>query len=106
MSLQYKNLTSSERIRGQEVIAWILEDGDILDMVHGFHERGSRCAVVVWLEDGEVADAYISDLTALQAEFDMPRVLEPVSTYDTSSSVCIVVVREHRDAVLLVADTG
>ena len=106
MKLKYKNLSSSERVMGREVITWILDDGDIMDMVDSFHDRGLRCAVVVWLEEGDVVDAYISDETAVTDEFELPRVREAVAAYDPSTSVCIVVVRENRNAVTLIGDVG
>lgn len=104
MALQYKDLSLSENVIGQEVIAWLLGDDEVMEMVMGFHDRGTRCAVVVWLEDGEVVNAYISDETAVRDQFDLPRVREALSAYDPARSICVVVVREDRDAAVLVGD--
>jgi hypothetical protein len=83
---------------------WVLGDDEILDMVARFHDKGSRCAVVVWLEDGEVVDARISDAVALEGEFGMPRVRNTIASYDPERSVCVVVVRDNRDTVILAGE--
>ena len=82
----------------------MLDDDEIMEAVDGFHREGRRCAVVVWLEDGDVVDAYISDTTALEQEFDLPRVRRAVTIYDPAESVCVVVVRDHKNTVVLVGD--
>jgi len=104
MALKYKNLSSSELILGQEVLGWLLTDDEIMDAVDGFHQKASRCAVVVWLEDEDVVDAYISDETALEEEFDLTRVHRAVATYDPEESICVVIVRDGRDTVVLIGD--
>jgi hypothetical protein len=106
MALKYKNLSSSELILGQEVLGWLLNDDEIMDAVDGFHQKGSRCAVVVWVEDEDVVDAYISDGTALKEEFDLTRIHQAVETYDPEENVCVVVVRDHKNTVVLVGDIG
>jgi hypothetical protein len=83
---------------------WLLDDDEIMETVDGFHRMGRRCAVVVWLEDGDVVDAHISDDTALEQEFDLSRVHRAVTTYDPAESVCVVVVRDHKNTVVLVGD--
>ena len=104
MALKYKNLSSSELILGQEVLGWLLNDDEIMDAVASFHETGRRCAIVVWLDDEDVIDAYISDETALEEEFDLPRVRRGVASYDPAKNVCVVVVRDHKNTVVLLGD--
>ena len=104
MALKYKHLSSSELILGQEVLGWLLNDDEIMEDVDGFHRKGARCAVVVWLEDEDVVDAYISDQAALEEEFDLPRVHRAVATYDPGENICVVMVRDGTNTVVLVGD--
>jgi hypothetical protein len=104
MALQYKDLSLSENVIGQEVIEWLLGDDEVMELVVGFHDRGTRCAVVVWLEHGEVVNAYISDETAVRDQFDLPRVKEALTAYDPTRSFCVIVVREDKDTAVLVGD--
>ena len=104
MALQYKKLSSSELVMGQEVLDWLLEDDEIMSVVGNFHDEGKRCALVVWLEDGEMVDACISDDTALRAEVDLPKVRRAVASYDTTKQICVVVVRDNKNTVILYGD--
>ncbi len=105
MSLKYKKLSSSELVLGQEVLEWLLSDDEIMEAVDRFHRAGTRCAVVVWMEDDDVDDAYISDEMAIKEEFDLPRIRKEVSSYDTNRTFCVLLVRDGSDAVVLQTDT-
>jgi hypothetical protein len=101
VALKYKNLAVSEVGIGQEVLGWLLDDDEIMSVVMDFHDRGKRCAVVVWLAEDEIDDAYISDDTALKDEFELKKVRDAVDLYDPQKSMCVVIVRDDKAAVLL-----
>ena len=101
MALKYKNLAMTEVGIGQEVLGWLLDDDEIMSVVMDFHERGKRCAVVVWLAEDEINDAYISDDTALKDEIELKKVRDTVDSYDPQKNVCVVIVRDEKVAVLL-----
>jgi hypothetical protein len=101
VALKYKNLTMSEMGIGQEVLSWVLDDDEIMSVVEDFHGRSKRCAVVVWLVEDEIDDAYISDDTAVKDEFELKKVHEAVDKYDPQNNLCVVIVRDEKAAVLI-----
>jgi hypothetical protein len=57
--------------------------------------------VVVWIEDGDVIDAYISDDVALKDEFELREVHSAVKSYNPEEEICIVLVRDNEIATLV-----
>jgi hypothetical protein len=101
MALKYKELSPSEKLLREDILDWVLDDDEIMSAVGGFHGKGKRCAVVVWVEDGDIDDGYISDDVAVNDQFDFEPVREAVESYDPDHDVCVVLVRDDKVAVLI-----
>lgn len=101
MALKYTDLSPSEELLSEEIVEWVMDDDEILSAVDGFHGKGKRCAVVVWVEDGDIDDGYISDEVAVKDQFKFEQVQKAIKTYDPEESVCVVLVRDDEVAVLI-----
>jgi len=101
MALKYTDLSPSEELLSEEIVEWVLDDDEILSAVDGFHSKGKRCAVVVWVENGDIDDGYISDEVAVKDQFEFEQVRNAIKSYDPEESVCVVLVRDDEVAVLI-----
>ena len=100
--LAYQTLTKAELDAYGSVYFGILTNERILGTIDDFHLAGIRCAVVVVQKDGNLEKVLVRERTSVGKEFPFDEVAKTISTYDTETQVCIVLVRDDTICAVIV----
>jgi hypothetical protein len=98
-SVVYQEMSPEESALDWRITRQVMADAVLMNTLHACQARGEKHAVIAFVENGELREAYVSPEQAVEKNFPFDPVARAFAVYDVRDGVCLLIVRDGKAVI-------
>jgi hypothetical protein len=95
----YKEMSPEEHMLDWRITRAVMSDAVLMETLQASQAQGEKHAVIAIVEDGQLAETYVSPETAVKKSFPFDPVMQAFEYYEVNDGVCLLIVRDGKAVI-------